>query len=275
MEVNGDTKLFALLGHPVGHSFSPKIHNPNLEHNGVNGIYMAFDVLPENLESAVNGLFALGAEGANVTVPHKEKVIKYLCGISEEADLIGAVNTLVRTEDGFWGENTDGRGFLRSLEVFKKFSPENKKVLILGAGGSARAVSVALALAGAEEICFVNRNQGKAEKISELLKEKIGCKSSVYKYEDVVDLEKVLAEAELIINTTVLGMYPNVGDKPLLNYDSFHKGQLAVDLIYNPEETVFLRQASLRGADTLNGYGMLYCQAELAFFSWTGKYFKR
>ena len=169
MEINGETKLFALIGHPVEHSFSPSLHNLQLELNGINGRYLAFDVKPENLEKALEGLYVLGAVGVNVTVPYKEKVIPFLTKISREAELIGAVNTLIREEKGFSGDNTDGRGFLESLKREKDFSAKGKRIIIIGAGGAARGVGISLALAGVGEVSFINRTFSKAEDLRKII----------------------------------------------------------------------------------------------------------
>ncbi len=274
MVIDGKTKLFALIGHPVEHSFSPVLQNEQLEKNGINGRYLAFDVDDQNLESAVRGLFAIGAQGVNITVPYKEKVIPFLTRISREAEMIGAVNTLVRDKNGFCGENTDGRGFIASLIREKDFNPENKKVIILGSGGAARGVGVALALAGAKEVSFVNRTILKAENLKILININTHSISEAWDYEENPVPENKINEADLIVNATSIGMFPEVNEKPKMNYDLLHSGQLIADLVYNPEETMFLKEASLRGADTINGKGMLYYQGALSFELWTGKNFK-
>lgn len=274
MKINGKTKLFALLGCPVEHSYSPDIHNAQLELNEINGRYMAFDVEEVDLETALKGLYVLGALGVNVTVPYKEKVIPFLYGISPEAKIIGAVNTLVRTNEGFYGENTDGKGFLRSLRKEKNFFAENKKILIWGSGGAARGVGVALALAGAAEISFINRSIEKAKNLQNIIEANSNTRVWAWDYTEEKIPEEKIKNADLLINATSIGMSPWVNLKPELNYNLIHSSQLVVDLIYNPAETLFLKEACQRGAETLNGSGMLYYQAELAFKLWTGKSFK-
>jgi shikimate dehydrogenase len=274
MEINGETKLFALIGHPVEHSFSPSLHNLQLELNGINGRYLAFDVKPENLGKALEGLYVLGAVGVNVTVPYKEKVIPFLTKISREAELIGAVNTLIREENGFSGDNTDGRGFLESLKREKDFSAKGKRVIIIGAGGAARGVGISLALAGAREVSFINRTFSKAEDLRKIIEINTHAQSESWDYNNRRVPDKKIEEADLIINSTSIGMYPDLNHKPDINYDVIHKGQLVADLVYNPEETLFLKEAKTKGAEVINGKGMLYFQGELAFNLWTGKSFK-
>lgn len=274
MKIDGNTKLFALIGNPVEHSYSPKIHNSQLELNGINGKYMAFDVKEESLEKAIRGLYALGALGVNVTVPYKEKVIPFLEGLSKEAELIGAVNTLVKGENGFYGENTDGQGFLKSLKKEKNFLVENKKILILGSGGAARGIGVSMALAGASEIYFVNRTLEKAINLKKIIESNTGTKVWGWDYSNERIPDGKISTSDLIVNSTNIGMFPDINLKPDVNYDLIHSGQLVVDLVYNPKETFFLKEASNRGAETLNGSGMLYYQGELAFKLWTGKNFK-
>ena len=274
MEINGNTKLFALIGHPVEHSFSPGLHNPQLKLNEINGRYLAFDVEPENLEAALKGISALGIMGANITVPYKEKVIPFLKSVSREAELIGAVNTLIPKEDGFHGENTDGRGFLESLKEEKGFLPEKKKIVIIGAGGAARGVGVTLALAGASEISFLNRTWEKAEVLKKLIEINTNAQSYAWDYQEKSIPSNKVLEADLIINATNIGMFPETEYKPELDYNLLHSDQLVADLIYNPEETLFLKEAARRGAGTINGRGMLYYQGALAFRLWTGKNFK-
>ncbi len=274
MKIDGKTKLFALIGHPVSHSYSPEIHNFQLERNGINGKYLAFDVEEENLEKAIRGLYALGALGVNITIPYKEKTIAFLQGISKEAELIGAVNTLVRTGNGFYGENTDGQGFLESLKKEKNFFVEDKKILILGSGGAARGIGISMALVGASEISFVNRTIEKANKLKEIIEYNTKTRVWTWDYSNKKIPDEKISTSDLIINATNIGMSPHINTKPELNYDLINPNHLLVDLIYNPKETLFLKEASSRGAETLNGSGMLYHQGELAFKLWTGKNFK-
>lgn len=273
MTIDGQTSLYALIGHPVAHSFSPELHSCQLEKNKLNALYLAFDVKPDQLEEALKGLLALGVKGVNVTVPYKEKVIPFLEGLSERARLTGAVNTLFLQDGKFYGENTDGAGFLASLKEEKNFSAKGKKVIIIGAGGAARGVSVSLALAGAEKIIFLNRDLDKAQELASLLEKECGLESAAFDYQKKLIPQDQVPSADLIINATSLGMHPHEEEKANFPYHLIHKDHLVCDLIYNPKETLFLKEAKARGASTLNGAGMLYHQAAIAFELWTGKTF--
>lgn len=275
MKIDGKTSLYALIGQPVAQSFSPKLHSRQFQLNKINALYLAFDLEADQLEDALKGLFALGVKGANVTLPYKEAVIPFLAGISERAHLSGAVNTLLAVENGYYGDNTDGPGFLKSLEEEINFSVKGKKVIIIGAGGAARGVAVSLALEGAKKIVLLNRSLDKAEKLSSLLREKLGVESEAFDYKERLLDEREVKEAQLIINATSLGMYPDDKVKVDFPYHLIESQQLVCDLIYNPAQTLFLKEAKERGASTMNGEGMLYYQAALSFEIWTGKTFER
>lgn len=270
IKINGKTECLAIIGDPIGHSLSPIMQNLFLQYWDLNCVYIPCQVAKRDLKEAIMGLYALGFKGANITIPHKEGVIPYLSGLSSQAQLIGAVNTLVRKEDGFWGENTDGQGLLEALAQEKGWQPRNKKIVILGAGGSAKAVAVSLALAGAGEISIINRNLAKAETITEITAGKIGVSSRSYSW-NASDIKKIVNAADIIINTIPLGMVPRVDDLPPINIDYLQAGQLVVDLIYNPLETKLLKKAKEQGCDICNGLGMLIHQGILAFQLWTGK----
>ncbi|MFZ5942804.1 MAG: shikimate dehydrogenase [Bacillota bacterium] len=269
MDINGKTKFAAILGNPVGHSLSPVMHNTFFQLLKMNYAYIPFEIDAEKLDKGVEGLWNLGFIGANITIPFKEKIIKYLVGISPEARLIGAVNTLVRKDNGFWGENTDGKGFLRALKQEKEFTPQGKRVVVLGAGGSARAVCITLALDGAEKITIVNRSLAKGKEIGRVIEKEIGVGAKIAGWEDK-GLKTLIQEGELIVNTTPLGMKPNVMGLPPLNTQWLTKDQLVVDIIYSPLETRFLKEAAQQGCQTQNGLGMLINQGLLAFEKWTG-----
>ncbi|SMB89213.1 shikimate dehydrogenase [Desulfonispora thiosulfatigenes DSM 11270] len=265
MVINGKTKLIGVLGDPIEHSFSPFMHNTVYEKLGLNYAYLPLKVEKEQLGQAIEGLRALGFIGVNVTIPHKENIMQYLKEVSKEAELMGAVNTIVLTKGGYIGENTDGKGFLKSLKE-EGFDPKNKKVIVLGAGGAARAVAVSLALEGVDQVCIINRTREKGEKIAQIITEKIGVNCTVHNYDDKLD--NIFKQANLIVNTTSLGMHPDVDKMPPLNPTLFSSNHLVVDLIYNPEETKLLKLAKQQNAKTLNGLGMLIYQGEYAFKMW-------
>ena len=269
MNINGRTRPITILGNPLGHSLSPLMHNYLFQAAGLNNVYVPLEVKEKDLESAVIGLWSLGFIGANVTIPYKEWIMEYLVDISEEAKLIGAVNTLIRSDEGFRGDNTDGKGFLNSLLLEKDWQPQAKRAVILGAGGSARAVCTALALKGTKEIVLVNRSLPKAEDIISNIAARIGVKARAMLWEDQ-GLQAAVSNADIIINTTPLGMEPKINVAPPLNTEWLDRGQLVVDLIYNPLKTKLLEEASQRGCEVLNGLGMLIHQGVLSFKLWTG-----
>jgi shikimate dehydrogenase len=270
MKIDGTTKPIAVLGNPISHTLSPLMHNCFLQSMGFNNVYIPLGVEEKELGAAINGLWSLGFIGANITIPFKEKVMEYLVEVSEEARLIGAVNTLIRNSHGFRGENTDGRGLLKSLQEEKNWHPRGKKALILGAGGSAKAVGTILALEGAEKISIVNRTVSKAEEISENIMSQVDTRVEVLNWDDQ-KLKYEVNNADIIINTTSLGMKSDLDETPPLNIEWLVKGQLAVDLIYNPLTTRFLAGAKSKGCDTLNGLGMLIQQGVLSFEHWFGQ----
>jgi shikimate dehydrogenase len=270
MNISGRTKPIAILGNPIAHTLSPLMHNYFFQTLGLDYIYIPLKVEEKELGSAVQGLWSLGFLGANITIPFKERIMDFLVEISEEARLIGAVNTIARNSHGFRGENTDGRGFLRFLQAEQDWHPLGKQALILGAGGSARALGTVLALEGITKITIVNRTISKARIIAENIVSQIGTPVEVVSWEDK-ELKKAVYHADIIINTTPLGMNPNREEKPPLNTQWLEGGQLVVDLIYNPLTTLFLSQAKSRGCETLNGLGMLIHQGALSFEYWTGQ----
>lgn len=267
--IDAKTKVFGLLGNPVGHSMSPFMHNIFLEQCGINGAYMAFAVEKENIGAAVRGMHALGIQGANVTIPHKEAVIPYLCGMSKAAQACGAVNTLIYTPEGYYGDNTDGAGLLAALEAKNGWKAKGQNILILGAGGGAKGVSVAMALQGAAKIGIANRTAEKAELLAKQIAELSDTRTDVISMQELQKPE-VYQEYSTIVNTTSLGMAPKVDDMVPVCIDALQPHHLVVDLIYNPLETKLLRLAREQGAQTASGLGMFIYQGVLAFEKWNG-----
>ena len=267
--IDAKTKVFGLLGNPVGHSMSPFMHNIFLEQCGINGAYMAFAVEKENIGAAVRGMHALGIQGANVTIPHKEAVIPYLCGMSKAAQACGAVNTLIYTPEGYYGDNTDGAGLLAALEAKNGWKAEGQNILIFGAGGAAKGVSVAMALQGAAKIGIANRTAEKAEQLAKQIAELSDTRTDVISMQELQKPE-VYQEYSTIVNTTSLGMAPKVDDMVPVCIDALQPHHLVVDLIYNPLETKLLRLAREQGAQTASGLGMFIYQGVLAFEKWNG-----
>lgn len=270
IEIDAGTRLVALIGSPVSHSLSPTIHNAAFAAAGLNIRYVAFDVTPIDLEAAVGGLRALGALGANVTIPLKRDVARFVDSLSPVARASGAVNTLVFKADEnsrirVEGDNTDVSGFVRSLDEHRE-NLIGKPVLVLGAGGAARAVTYALARQHApESITIAARSR---QSILSLMRqfEKRGIVIDAVPFDQAAI---VAANAALVVNTTPIGMHPNVDASPLPD-GVVGKGQIVYDLVYNPTETRLLRDSAANGAITIGGTDMLFAQAAESFRLWTG-----
>lgn len=260
-------KVLGILGHPVAHSLSPIMHNRAAKLLGLPYTYAAFDVAPKDLKRAISSLRALGIAGLNLTVPHKEKVIPFLDKLDAEAKAIGAVNTVTMRNGLLTGSNTDGIGFIRSLKK-EGFNPKSKRAVVIGAGGSARAVGVSLLREGAKEIVIINRTKARGMALKKHLS-KFG--KAAFTGPETNEAEEALTNCGLIVQTTSLGMKkadPLPAAKP-----SFRKGQWVYDIIYSPGETRFLKKARMNGARTINGLGMLVCQGSESFKIWTGRKF--
>jgi shikimate dehydrogenase len=264
-----NTELIGLIGHPIKHSYSPYIQNYALEEMGIDCIYLAFDVVSENLRSSVNSVLTLGLKGLNVTLPHKEKIIKYLDELSEEASIIGAVNTVVNDHGKLIGYNTDANGVLETLLPFKdKIS--GTKVTVIGAGGSARAVIYTLLrYFKPEEINIINRTHQRADTLMNYFSLKMRYDSFRTFELFPPDNVETLKNSRLIINSTTIGMFPDVEDTITDIEDSFNEDQIVFDLIYNPTKTKLLRMAEEQGAKVVGGMTMLISQAAKSFQLWT------
>ncbi len=271
--ISGRTKLCGVFGCPVEHSFSPAMQNAAFQAAGLDYAYLPFFVAPEHLAAAVESVKALGMIGVNITVPHKEAVLPLLDELTDEARLAGAVNTVVNRHRRLCGDNTDGKGFLWSLLENAGFVPTGKTALILGAGGAARAVSVSLAMCGAKKMVIANRSKKRAEELARVINVRTGASAEVVEWPE--DNSKnlpgeALQSADLVVQTTTLGMFPEVSTCAPLPFELIRPGQVACDLVYNPVRTAFLKKASRAGATVVGGLGMLLYQGALAFELWTG-----
>lgn len=265
--ISGETKVVTLMGDPVEHSVSPAMQNAAFEELGIDYVYVAFKVPQESVKEAIEGIRALGLEGANVTIPHKSAVMKHLDGVDDIARKIGAVNTIKRDDGDLVGLNTDGMGALRALEEEIE-EVEEKKVTLLGAGGAARAIAFTLVEAGGE-LTISNRTESKAKALAEEIEEKTGQEA------DQIPLKKdelvgAINETDILINSTSVGMHPNE-DETLLRADSMHPDLTVMDIVYNPLRTKLLKEAEKAGADTIEGLGMLVHQGAASLEIWTGK----
>jgi len=265
VSVNGKTKLFGLIGNPVTHTISPQIHNTLAQMMGIDMIYVPLEVPGDKLENAVKGLMALGFHGFNITIPYKEKVTQYLDGLDESAEKYDAVNTVHIKDGRLTGYNTDADGFYRSFTEAFGTEVKGRRVLFVGAGGAASSLACALAEKGAASVTIANRTMENALKICERVGENYNNPINAVILKDDLDISGY----DVIINTTSVGMHPNE-DKTILGAAAFNSNQKVVDIIYTPSETLFLKRAREAGAATLNGFGMLFYQAVLAFERWNG-----
>lgn len=231
---------------------------------GLDWRYLTFEVPAEQLTNAILGLRAMGFQGANFTIPHKVAVIPLLDELSSAAELMGAVNCVNRVGDKLVGENTDGKGFVQSLKPV--LDPAGKKIVILGAGGAARAIAVELGLSGAAEIVIVNRNLTRGEDLVKLLTERVKISSRLIPWKG--DFE-VPAETDVLINATSIGLGDANARVPV-DVNSLRKELVVADVIFNPPNTRLIRDAQQRGCRTLDGLGMLVNQAVIGFKIWTG-----
>jgi shikimate dehydrogenase len=267
MKIDGKTKSYGLIGNPVEHSISPTIHNFLAERMNQNILYSTNHVENDRLEFAVKGAHALNIKGLNVTVPYKTEVMKYVSSVEEDAKIIGAVNTLDYTENGYHARNTDYEGLYRALQS-DGIELEQEHVIILGAGGAARATLYMCMKYSRNPIYILNRSEKKAEELAGEMNEFFGRKQvkalSLDSYGKIPDIKR----GYLTIQTTSVGLYPNVDDL-LIDDDSFYKKiRIGYDIIYNPEKTAFMKRVEMFGGKSYNGLKMLLYQAILAFETW-------
>ena len=268
--VRGDSQVVGVFGHPVAHSLSPAMHNAAFAALSLPYIYVPFPVAPENLGAAVRSLSALGVAGVNLTIPHKEAVLPFLDAITEEAREVRAVNTVTCLPDGsLHGDNTDGRGFYAPLGA-RGLNLRGQSVVVLGAGGAARAVVFRLARAGAR-VVLANRTLERAQWLAHDVNVALGTETvTPLVLESTSALAQALRDSALLVQTTRVGMHPDENAVPPVPLDALHSDLLVYDLVYNPLQTVLLREAERRGCPTLTGVKMLVGQGAYAFQRWTG-----
>ncbi|UKS30415.1 shikimate dehydrogenase [Paenibacillus sp. HWE-109] len=262
--IDSHTILYGVFGDPIRHSRSPIMLNRAFQEAGINAVYAAFHVRPDELGNAVRGIRALGYRGINVTIPHKVEVMSYLDEIDEGASIVGAVNTIVNEAGKLVGYNTDGIGYVRSLKEETGIVLSGKRVLLLGAGGAARGVAYALAKEGVACIYIANRTKERAIELAETI--------SVYTKTVGLGLDElgdIVDEVDFVLNTTSAGMHPHVDELPM-PVELLREHHLVSDLIYNPRITRFLREAEAKGARIHGGLGMFIYQGAFAFEYWTG-----
>lgn len=268
MGITGQTKVVGVIGDPVKHSCSPPMHNAAFRELGMDYVYVPFWVKPENLAAAVEGFKATKVAGINITLPHKKAVLPLMDSISQEAELIGAVNTMVFKDGMVEGHNTDARGFVASLQEESVDGIEGMSIVVLGAGGGAQAVVVGLALEGAGRIIIANRTPEKAIQLAETVSGQTDVQVEGVSLDDR-NLPEYISGSELLVSTITAGMDPSI---PLvMNPDWLHKDLTVCDIVYIPPETNLLKAAAKRGLKTIGGMGMLVHQGAISFRLWTGK----
>ena len=264
------TQRLGIIGYPIGHSISPVFQQAGLDHLGIDATYEKWEVTPEGVGEFVAGLRAPGSLGINITVPHKQAVIPFLDEVDEWATAAGAVNTIVNRDGRLTGHNTDGPGFLRALSVETGYSPGGTRALILGAGGAARGILLALARGGVDSLVIANRTLERAETLAQLASENGVQAEAMGLSSDA--LTQAAASADLIVNCTTLGMShgPDEHGSPL-SAAQIPASAIVNDLVYNPLKTPLLEAAAAAGATTLGGLHMLVYQGVLSFQMWTGR----
>jgi shikimate dehydrogenase len=266
-----NTKIIGLLGHPIKQSYSPFIHNVTVELKKLDYIYLPFDVPAANLKNALKGMIALDIKGFNITIPHKENILQFMNDVSEEASIIGSVNTVVNDDGKLTGYNTDINGILESLNPYKD-DIFGKEVSIVGAGGSARAVIYTLIRYFKPAVIhIINRTEQRAEALKKYFSDKMKYDGIKTKELFPPDLVGIFSNSKLIINATPVGMYPDQDDIVTSLENSFVKDQIVFDLVYNPPQTKLLKLAASHGAIPISGLKMLVHQAAKSFELWTNE----
>jgi len=265
MKISGKTRVCAVIGDPVEHSLSPAMHNAAFQKLGLNIVYVAFKVTKNELKYAISGARSLGFLGLNVTMPHKNAVISYLDEVDSTAEAIGAVNTIRNNQGKLAGYNTDGKGAMIALQE-SGVDPEEKKMLLLGAGGAAKAIAFQ-AVQEVEELVILNRTPEKAEQLAELLFKKFGSKVKGGAL-SVNVLKKEMKTADILVNATSVGMHPDVNMSPVPS-DLLRRDLCVMDIVYNPLETKLVKDAKAVGAKVVLGLDMLLYQGAVSFEIWT------
>jgi len=268
-ELNFKQELTSVFGQPVAENPTQAMIEAAYQHHGLDWRYLTIEVAPEDLPAAVQGMRAMNFRGGNLTIPHKVAVIPLLDRLSEAAQLMGAVNCIIREGDELVGDNTDGKGFVDSLRPL--CDPAGKRVVILGAGGAARAISVELALAGVEDITIVNRDPARGTGLVDLLNGPVAKSTSVkatfVPWEGDFD---VPPGTDVVINATSIGLFPDVNARIPLRMASLEPNMIVADVIPNPPETRLVKEARAIGCEVLDGLGMLVNQGVIGFRLWTG-----
>lgn len=272
--ITGHTRLTALLGSPVAHSISPLMHNEAFRLLDLDYTYLCFDVTEDTLPTAVAGLKACGIRGFNLTMPNKNKIVEFLDELSPAARLIGAVNTVVNDDGHLTGYNTDGVGYMQAVKD-AGYDITGKSITVMGAGGAATAICAQAALDGVKRIHIFARETSRFWSRTQTLVENINstlpCEAFLHENKDLTALVQAISESTLLLNATSVGMAPNTDGTIIENTSLYHPDLIVSDVIYNPRETRFLREAREAGCRTFNGMYMLLYQGAEAFRLWTGQ----
>lgn len=265
-DIGAQTGLLGVIGHPISHSLSPRLHNAAFRSQGLNLVYLAFDVLPKSLSAAIEGLRALRIQGANVTVPHKEAIVSLLDRLDPLAQRIGAVNTIVCEDGWLVGHNTDVEGFRAALHSVLPSGARGRRCLLAGAGGAARAVAAALVEEGAAAVWVYNRTRSRAEA---LCADAMSWGARTCEPLGAELLAEYGCSADIVINATSIGIDPDIEEMPF-SVDILSSHQVVFDLVYGVVPTLLLREAAAKGAATIDGLEMLLMQAASSYRLWTG-----
>jgi len=266
-DISYKAELVGVFGYPVAENPSVVMQEAGFRALGLNWRYLTIEVYEEDLADAMKGLRAYNMRGVNLTMPHKVTVLKYLDDVAPDAMIMGAVNTVVRKGKQLVGENTDGKGFLTALGQDAGADPSGKRVVVFGAGGAARAITVELALAGAAHITVVNRTKKRGETLVGILTDNTGTEARFVSWDETFEIPP---ETEIVVNATSIGFFPDVSAKPDIEYDSITGDMIVCDVVPNPPYTPFLKEAKKRGARIVNGQGMVVYQGAIGFELWTG-----
>jgi len=264
-ELNFKQELTAAFGQPIAENPTQVMIEAAYQHHNLDWRYLTIEVGPNDLETAVKGVKVMGFQGFNCTIPHKVKVIDYLDGLGQSAELMGAVNCVVRKDDQWIGENTDGKGFVSSLKELT--DPARKKVVIFGAGGAARAIGVEVALAGASHITIVNRSAERGEELTKLLQDKLPCYADFTSWESTYSIPE---ETDVVINATSIGLFPDVDARLDFDLNTLTTRMVVADVIPNPPSTNLVKDARSKGCKVIDGLGMLVNQGVIGVQHWTG-----
>jgi shikimate dehydrogenase len=265
MPLNFKQELTSVFGQPVAENPTQVMIEAAYRHHGLAWRYLTIEVVAEALGDAVKGFRAMGFAGGNLTIPHKVAVIPHLDGLTDAAKMIEAVNCLFWRDGRLFGENTDGKGFVASLREVA--DPAGKRVVLLGAGGAARAIGVELALAGATRITVVNRDENRGRELLRILSERTAAETAFVRWQGDY---RAPDGTDVIVNATSIGLFPHVAARVPLDMDSLRPGMVVADVIPNPPETRLVRDARAKGCTVIDGLGMLVNQGVIGFKLWTG-----